>query len=1351
MRRYLLALFLVLSTIVSAQKKAEPLVKVRAVDSRFQFVSNKNLLPVDQNLWDEVEPFVNNFSRVLLNNKFSFVNINGKPILPVEFEAARNFSNGLAAVKRNGKWGFINENGTVICDSKYDVVFDFSDTVSVSMENNKWYLINNNGKEIKSLDVDVCFGFINGKAKIVKAKSEGYIDRKGTITYTGSVITKDPLPPYHPNQNLITGSCPDNLDFEFGNFTNWQCYIGSVDSVGTTNVITVNPSPPTVNRHTIIPRAVPVSLLDPFGLFPTNPPDGSNYAVKLGNTSVGAQAERISYTIHVPLNDSNFSIVYDYAVVFQDPGHTPWTQPRFITRLLDSATNTYIDCASFEYISTSNLPGFAVSPVDPSVIYKPWASVFYNLRGQGGKTLYLEFTNADCVRRGHWGYAYIDVESICGNPIQATYNCNPPNITTLTGPPGFEFYNWWDSTFSTLLGTGRTVTLNPGPSINDVIWLEMIPFSTFGCQDTIKVTITGELNGHFDMSDTAACAPHTFTFYNKNLPSATTFWDFGDGNTGTGDTVSHTYSTPGTYYVQLTVTQNGGCYGSATQKVVVHPEPSVNKPPDQLLCNGANTNTVIFSGNNGSNIYYWTNNNTSIGLGASGNGNIPAFTAVNTGTTPVTATITVTPTVTSCSGPPQIFTITVKPSPDVVQPASQNICNGTNTAAVNFTGAVAGTTFSWTNNNTSIGLGASGNGNIPVFTAVNNGNTSVTATITVTPSAAGCPGTPKSFTIIVKPSPDVVQPASQNICNGANTTAVNFTGAVTGTTFSWTNNNTSIGLGASGNGNITAFAAINTGTTTVTATITVTPSAAGCPGTPQNFTITVKPTPNVLQPSNQSLCNRATTAAVNFTGAVTGTIYSWTNNNTSIGLGGSGNGNIAAFTAVNTGTTSVTATITVTPSAAGCPGTPQNFTIIVMPSPDVVQPDNQNICNGFKTNVVSFSGSLSGSVYNWTNNNTSIGLAASGNGNIPAFTAVNNGNTSVTATITVTATAGTCSALPTIFKITVNPTPLVKAGNNTDVCLGKSIQLNATGAADYYWNPASSLSCTGCANPVATPIDNIRYTVKGVSSFGCEAYDSVLLTVIKPFQILISPDDTLCIGESSNLTASGANTYLWSPPQGLSRTDIANPTAKPNATTLYRVVGYDGHNCFTDTSFVKIIVGPIPTVNLGADLNLTTGTVITLNPVIQNGPIVNWLWTPATGLSCTNCPAPTLTVTDDTYYKVTVTNNFGCIGTDIISIFTFCKSAQVFIPNAFTPDGDGLNDILMVRGKGIFVKSFRIFNRWGELVFERNNFSPNDIKYGWDGKVRGIPATSDVFVYTAEVICDNGIIYTYKGNTTLLK
>jgi gliding motility-associated-like protein len=350
------------------------------------------------------------------------------------------------------------------------------------------------------------------------------------------------------------------------------------------------------------------------------------------------------------------------------------------------------------------------------------------------------------------------------------------------------------------------------------------------------------------------------------------------------------------------------------------------------------------------------------------------------------------------------------------------------------------------------------------------------------------------------------------------------------------------------------------------------------------------------------------------------------------------------------------------------------------------------------------------------------------------------------------ASSTACSqAQPGNTIVTINPLPPVFAGNDRQLCQGSSIQLSATGAAQYSWSPATGLSCTGCSNPVANPTDTIKYIVQGTSSFGCIAFDTIKLIVIKPFPMFHSPDDTLCLGSSVMLNAMGANSYLWSPATGLNRTDIATPMASPTATTVYQVVGYDGHNCFSDTAFIKVTVGPVPVVDLGADLNLATGDVVTLNAVTQNGPIIQWLWEPATYLSCTTCQAPRATVHNNIVYYVTVTNQYGCRAKDNILISTFCKSAQVFIPNAFTPDGDGYNDILMVRGKGIHVNYFRIFNRWGELVFEKDNFAPNDPQFGWDGRVRGVPASPDVFVYTAEVVCDNNVLYTLKGNTSLLK
>ena len=101
---------------------------------------------------------------------------------------------------------------------------------------------------------------------------------------------------------------------------------------------------------------------------------------------------------------------------------------------------------------------------------------------------------------------------------------------------------------------------------------------------------------------------------------------------------------------------------------------------------------------------------------------------------------------------------------------------------------------------------------------------------------------------------------------------------------------------------------------------------------------------------------------------------------------------------------------------------------------------------------------------------------------------------------------------------------------------------------------------------------------------------------------------------------------------------------------------------------------------------------------------------------------------------------------------TFCSGSEVFIPNAFSPDGDGINDLLLVQGVGIkLIKSFRIFSRWGELVFEKSNFYPGDRSAGWDGKVRGKMATPDVFVYICEAICEKGTPAIFKGNVAILK
>jgi hypothetical protein len=156
--------------------------------------------------------------------------------------------------------------------------------------------------------------------------------------------------------------------------------------------------------------------------------------------------------------------------------------------------------------------------------------------------------------------------------------------------------------------------------------------------------------------------------------------------------------------------------------------------------------------------YTWINSNAAIGLAASGSGNIPSFTAKNSGNTAIIATISVTPTLNNIKGTPSSYTITVNPTapspgtPTVTVPANSTVDNKGTIATTNFVSSPAGGTFTWTNSNTAVGLVASGSGNIPSFTATNTGAIAIVATITVTPTVNNIKGTPSTYTITVNPT-----------------------------------------------------------------------------------------------------------------------------------------------------------------------------------------------------------------------------------------------------------------------------------------------------------------------------------------------------------------------------------------------------------------------------------------------------------------------------------------------------------------------------------------------------------------------------------------------------------------------
>ena len=330
--------------------------------------------------------------------------------------------------------------------------------------------------------------------------------------------------------------------------------------------------------------------------------------------------------------------------------------------------------------------------------------------------------------------------------------------------------------------------------------------------------------------------------------------------------------------------------------------------------------------------------------------------------------------------------------------------------------------------------------------------------------------------------------------------------------------------------------------------------------------------------------------------------------------------------------------------------------------------------------------------------------------------------------------------------------PVIDAGSDIQICRGKPTQLNATGGTTYVWSPVTGLSCINCSNPLASPAATQKYIVTGSSSFGCSNTDSINITVIQPFVMNNKRDDTICIGSMVRLFASGANSYQWSPSSGLSNTTTPVPMASPRSTITYMVVGSDAYGCFKDTGYTKIKVYPIPTVDAGKDISMKNGgQPIVLTPTLS--PDITWTyWLPSPGIISSNPPSLTVRPKETTTYTLEVKNDGGCRSKDEITVSVFCDGANIFIPNTFSPNGDGANDIFYPRGSGIFrITRLHIFNRWGELVFEKNNFLPNDPSAGWDGTFKGQKLISDVYVYTAEIVCDNNTPLILNGNIALLR
>jgi hypothetical protein len=274
-----------------------------------------------------------------------------------------------------------------------------------------------------------------------------------------------------------SAQCPVNLGFESGNFSNWQCFAGMVDARGD---LSTSVTGPLKTRHTMYQNSFPQER-DPYGKFPVNCPNGSNHSIRIGNDSINSQVDGVSYTLTVPADKNDYSIVYNYAVVFEDPGHLDFQQPHFTAKVFDVSANKYIDCSSFDFSASAKLPGFrkadGQTPTS-TIYYKPWSPVSIKLLGYAGKTIKIEFTVTDCTLGAHFGYAYLDINEDCGDLIGGSVVCTGRDETLLVAPYGFKEYTWYSIDFSRIFGRENTLRLKPLPAVKThcTLLCERLPF-----------------------------------------------------------------------------------------------------------------------------------------------------------------------------------------------------------------------------------------------------------------------------------------------------------------------------------------------------------------------------------------------------------------------------------------------------------------------------------------------------------------------------------------------------------------------------------------------------------------------------------------------------------------------------------------------------------------------------------------------------------------------------------------------------------------------------------------------------------------------------------------------------------
>jgi gliding motility-associated-like protein len=1114
----------------------------------------------------------------------------------------------------------------------------------------------------------------------------------------------------------VNGNGPFNITYNTITSGTQVVLFGNGSAVGSINVI-VNPIPvssvtllnsgagfgTTTSNGLTLFRNCTLSASTTFNFGVTSYAAGTTQTFNWGDgTSNGTQADLVSnqishayalgqYTLtHTVVLPNGCQVVKQYTVF---NGEAP------VITVSGSGQNT---CLPFPYsldILSNNVPGtnYNVSFSDQSP-----ASVFTTVNDT---TISHVFNTSSCGQTYPVGPVTID------NAFQATIVAQNACGTTFAtvGP----------ITIST--GVDAQFTYSPASPI---------------CQGA-PVTFSNQSSGGENV-DQNGCS-NNYSYYwsveeisgwnvtNGNLGSDNGFigstYDYTQWDSPSNDSVEITFDTPGTYHVWLYAANSCGI-DSIMQEVIINPTAQVVfNPETQTICSGGLTDSIFMTSTIPGYLITWQFEDTSnvTGVVFQNGSQVNADTIVPFVITNPTADlgyVVISATVGCTNVPPSLDTIYVNPFGDLqVTPLQDYICSN-ETTDIDISSNLDEATFSWTASFPSTITGATdGNGNNIAQELFNSGTIIDTVYYTISIGNVQCPDNQIIVPVAVQPGINLTSVNDTIVCSGGSINPVDVISTPAGATFSWENTNTAIGLGASASGQVPTWTVpSNTTGSSISGTITIFATLdPSCPGSETDFTVTVEPTGNIDLSTLDTLVCSGESPEIEVESSVSTAIISWTQTSPASITGATdGNGNPETITDIltNDGSTSSIDTVFYTFSISGVQCPDPNIIVSVAVQPQITMNDVPNIlvCPGQSINPDDFVSTPAGGTFTWTNDNPSIGISASGTGQIPTWAAPTNSTSNpISGTVTVSAQLNGCPGVQDVFTVTINPIPDYTYNLNPSSglsCVSATADIVGSvipSGTTILWSGPGIVSGQGTGSiSVDTPGSyTIAMTDPGT---GCSANEVILMD--PPTQIDITSalvQNITCGGASDGVitittdNASGVS-YAWTPNAG------NGATVNGLSTGVYSVIVSNNDQCTDDSTFTLTEPDPIVVTmidSVGSECGEANGYLTVSATGGQGG--FSYVWNNGNNGS-------TNTGIDAGNHTVTVTDAAGCSVNEVLDLGC-TELLPIVVPQLITPNGDGKNDVWIIQNIQQYPEiKVWVYNRWGNLVYQSQPYN-ND----WNG------------------------------------